>query len=149
MTMITSITDLAQVIQLAIAPVFLLAGIAGFLNVMSARLGRIIDRTRIMEGVQLSEVAQPIEKIMTEADCAVELGFLKRRMSIIQRSISLCTSSALVACLLIMSLFTGGFLDIDITAVVISCFVITMSLLILALVFFLMEIRLATRQLIG
>ncbi len=47
--MSTSVTDLAQVIQIVVAPVFMLTGIAGFLNVMSGRLGRIVDRARIME----------------------------------------------------------------------------------------------------
>mgnify|MGYP006114010861 FL=1 len=47
--MSTSVTDLAQVIQIVVAPIFMLTGIAGFLNVMSGRLGRIVDRARIME----------------------------------------------------------------------------------------------------
>lgn len=46
MTTFTLITDIAHVIELAVAPVFLLAGIAGFLNIMSGRLGRIVDRSR-------------------------------------------------------------------------------------------------------
>ena len=37
--MSTSVTDLAQVIQIVVAPIFMLTGIAGFLNVMSGRLG--------------------------------------------------------------------------------------------------------------
>ena len=45
----SSISDLAQVIQIVVAPVFMLTGIAGFLNVMSGRLGRIVDRARIIE----------------------------------------------------------------------------------------------------
>ena len=47
--MSTSVNDLAQVIQIVVAPIFMLTGIAGFLNVMSGRLGRIVDRARIME----------------------------------------------------------------------------------------------------
>ena len=51
-------SDLAQIISLAVAPVFLLAGIAGFLNVMSGRLGRIIDRARVVAAMSpLSESA--------------------------------------------------------------------------------------------
>ncbi|MFT6778668.1 MAG: hypothetical protein ACI9J4_000948 [Paraglaciecola sp.] len=44
-----SVNDLAQTIQIVVAPIFMLTGIAGFLNVMSGRLGRIVDRARIME----------------------------------------------------------------------------------------------------
>jgi hypothetical protein len=41
-----NISDLSEAIQLALAPVFLLTGIAGLLNVMTSRLARIIDRGR-------------------------------------------------------------------------------------------------------
>jgi len=47
--LLSTATDLALIIQLSVAPVFLLAGIAGFLNVMSGRLGRIVDRARVVE----------------------------------------------------------------------------------------------------
>ena len=40
---------LAQIIQLAVAPVFLLAGLGAFLNVCTGRLARIIDRARKLE----------------------------------------------------------------------------------------------------
>ena len=45
----TPTAGIAAVIQLAVAPVFLLAAIAGLLGVMSTRLGRIIDRARVIE----------------------------------------------------------------------------------------------------
>ena len=38
-----NITDIAHAIQVAIAPVFLLTGIAGILNVMTGRLARILQ----------------------------------------------------------------------------------------------------------
>ena len=46
---ISSVETIATVIQLAVAPVFLLAGIAGLLNVLSIRLGRVVDRVRVVE----------------------------------------------------------------------------------------------------
>lgn len=52
--MILNIGDVGHAIQLALAPVFLLAGIAGILNVMAGRLARIFDRGR-----QLTERAVP------------------------------------------------------------------------------------------
>jgi hypothetical protein len=48
------LTHLAQIIQLAVAPVFLLAGLGAFLNVCAGRLARIIDRAR-----QLVETDEP------------------------------------------------------------------------------------------
>lgn len=41
-----SITTVAHVIQLAVAPVFLLTGVGTILHVMTSRLSRIIDRFR-------------------------------------------------------------------------------------------------------
>ncbi len=43
------VAGVAQVIQAAVAPVFLLAGVGATLNVLASRIGRIIDRARIME----------------------------------------------------------------------------------------------------
>lgn len=42
--------DIAHVIQLSVAPVFLLAGIGSILGVMANRLARVVDRARILEG---------------------------------------------------------------------------------------------------
>ena len=47
------IETIAHVIQLAVAPVFLLTGIGGMLSVMTNRLGRIVDRARALEVVAL------------------------------------------------------------------------------------------------
>ena len=54
MMTIDSVADLAGVIQLAVAPVFLLAGIAGFLSVMSGRLGRVVDRARVVQSLEVA-----------------------------------------------------------------------------------------------
>ena len=50
----TSVTTVAQIIQLAVAPVFLLAGIGAFLNVCAGRLSRIVDRARQIEPLLLA-----------------------------------------------------------------------------------------------
>jgi len=50
-----AVENIAVVIQLSVAPVFLLAGIAGMLNVLSIRLGRIVDRARIVEARLMAE----------------------------------------------------------------------------------------------
>ena len=43
------VSDIGHIIQLAIAPVFLLTGVATKLSVLINRLARIIDRTRVLE----------------------------------------------------------------------------------------------------
>lgn len=140
----TTITaaDLAIIIQLAVAPVFLLAGIAGFLGVLSGRLGRIIDRARVLERdlltISASDEATWLKK---------ELRVIWRRVKIIHWSIALCTTSALLVCVLIVCLFAGRFMAINLAPVVVALFVLGLSLLIVALLLFLNEVRLSTRTL--
>ena len=138
----SSISDLAQVIQIVVAPVFMLTGIAGFLNVMSGRLGRIVDRARIIER-RVAILKNPDKLKISQ----VELKYLWRRIKIINRSIGMCTASALFVCAVVCCLFIGEFLLMDLTKAVVILFVIALLLLIVALVSFLNEVQLATRTL--
>lgn len=137
-----SITDLSHIIQLAVTPVFLLAGISGFLNVMTGRLGRIVDRARVLERRRLS--LQDKEQL---GRAGSELSTLWLRIKIINRAIGLCTSSGLFVCSLIVALFAGGYWNIDLSEFVISLFVIALGLLIISLLYFIRETQLATQTL--
>jgi hypothetical protein len=44
-----SVNTVAEIVRLAVAPVFLLSGIASFVNVCTSRLSRIVDRSRDIE----------------------------------------------------------------------------------------------------
>jgi hypothetical protein len=140
--MSSSVTDLAQVIQIVVAPIFMLTGIAGFLNVMSGRLGRIVDRARVMErrvkSLKNPEYLEPSEK---------ELKNIWRRVILINRSIGLCTASALCVCTMVVGLFLGELLLLNLNQVIVMLFVIALLLLIFALLTFLKEVQLATRTL--
>lgn len=133
-------TDLAHIISLAVAPVFLLAGIAGFLNVMSGRLGRIIDRARIVESMGLT-----IDNPEQQAVARRELRILWRRVSVTHLSIALCTTSALLVCIVIVGLFVGGLWELNMGTAIVVLFVLALILLIWSLLLFLKEIQLATR----
>jgi hypothetical protein len=135
-------TSLATNIQLAVAPVFLLAGIAGFLNVLSIRLGRIVDRARIIETRVANFEESPRRKVALR-----ELHILWRRVRIINWSVGLCTTSALTICLVVVGIFVGGTWGLQLQHAISSLFVITMLLLIAALLLFLKEVQLATRVL--
>ncbi|NCP66155.1 MAG: DUF2721 domain-containing protein [Paraglaciecola sp.] len=137
-----STTDLAQIIQIVVAPVFMLTGIAGFLNVMSGRLGRIVDRARVMER-RVTIIKNPLYLDIAQK----ELKNLWRRITIINRSIGLCTASALFVCSVVVCLFVGDLWQINIRDFVIALFVIALFLLIFALLMFLKEVQLATRTL--
>ncbi|AQA18204.1 hypothetical protein BST95_08115 [Halioglobus japonicus] len=139
-----SASTLAMTIHTAVAPVFLLAGIAGFLNVLSARLGRIVDRARVLEQ-RVTELEESVRLDVANA----ELRTLWRRVKIINWSIGLCTASALMVCLLVVSLFIGGMWTFNSDEVIVVFFVVALLLLIVALVLFLKEVQLATRLLQG
>jgi hypothetical protein len=57
----SQVTAIAHVIQLAVAPVFLLTGVGAVLAVLTQRLARIIDRARVLEErlPVVSEEARP------------------------------------------------------------------------------------------
>lgn len=133
---------IAHVIQLAIAPVFLLTGIASLLVVLTNRLGRIIDRARFLEGQHLL-VDTGEHKMLIGTD----LHMLKRRARYVNRAISLFTVAALLVCLLISVLFVSAFYSPDVSRFVASLFVGAMLCLILGLVGFLREVQLATASL--
>jgi len=88
---------IAHVIQVAVAPVFLLTGIAGILSVLSLRLGRITDRARVLEQriPQIHE-SEPREWLRSHGD------LLWRRMRMINWAIRLSVGGALLVCLVVV-----------------------------------------------
>jgi hypothetical protein len=136
---VASIESIAGVISLAVAPVFLLAGIAGLLAVMSTRLGRITDRARVIER-RIPEATGPEqEKVLYE-----EAVSLWERTRIINWAIRLCTLGALAVCLVIVTLFVGELVTFNISVAVAVLFVATMLFIICGLVLFLREVGIAT-----
>lgn len=128
----------AQVIQLAVAPVFLLSGIGAILGVMTNRLGRIIDRARVLE--------ERLDRVSPElfATLRADLTILSRRAKLISAAITLCTTTALLICTVIAVLFLSASLHFNATVPVTILFVAAMAIFFLGLVWFLREIYLAT-----
>jgi hypothetical protein len=131
------VTTIAHAIQLAVAPVFLLTGVASILSVLTNRLGRIIDRSRFLEGKSL-----PIDE--THTAIQVELKSLKQRARLIHLAIGLCTTCLLLICSVVAVLFLGSFITLNMALVIASLFVTAMLCLIAALLNFIGEIYLAT-----
>jgi hypothetical protein len=128
-------------VQLAVAPVFLLTGIGAFVAVMTNRLGRVIDRARVLE--ERLEVAAPESLATLRADLAV----LSRRAKLNGRAITLCTMTALLVCTMIAVLFLSAFLQFDASIPVALLFIAAMLCFFLGLLWFLREIYLATKSL--
>ncbi|MFC3713997.1 DUF2721 domain-containing protein [Sphingoaurantiacus capsulatus] len=136
----STVSDVAHVIQLAVAPVFLLAGIGSILNVMTARLGRVIDRARRLEA-HLMELPEA-----ERAKHIPELEILDRRMATAHWAIGCCVASALFVCLLVAILFLADMTERGSARVVAGLFTIAMGLIVVGLSLFLYEINIATRS---
>jgi hypothetical protein len=131
---------IAHLIQLAIAPVFLLAGIGAILNVLAQRLARVVDRARTLE----KEIASYDQAERERADA--ELSLLDRRMIVVNQAIRACTASALYTCLVVAILFIADLTDFRFGQPIALLFILAMLLLIVGLMLFLHEIRLAMRS---
>jgi hypothetical protein len=131
--------DVPHAIQLALAPVFLLTGIAGMLNVMAGRLARIIDRGR-----KLTEGAPPSQLEATER-LELELASLERRRHSAGSAITACTLSALLVCTVIAALFVEVLLQVELKWLVGLFFTGSTLALVVGLAYFLREVHLATQ----
>ena len=135
------ISDIGHVIQLAIAPVFLLTGVGTMLMVLTNRLARIIDRARLLEE-RLHAV--PDDR---RAEIYTEMDLLSHRAWMVNIALTLSTSCALLVCLVIALLFVGSALRIDMDTIISIMFVTAMAALVGSLSIFLREIFLGTAQL--
>src|SRR3712207_6537857 len=115
-----SISTIAHIIQLAVAPVFLLAGIGSLLNVLAGRLARVVDRARRLE----RHVPTADEEERTRE--LGELAVLERRMTICHWAIALCTAAALFICLVVMILFVADLVAISFSIPVSLLFIAAM-----------------------
>ncbi len=136
-----AISSIAQTIQLAIAPVFLLAGIGAILNVLAGRLARVVDRSRVLEERHASSEGEDHRRTV------IELRVIDRRMRLANAAIALIVASAIVVCVLVALLFITQMAGLAFRVAVAICFVLGMALLIAGLILFLIEINLALRAL--
>lgn len=136
-----TVDDLAGVIQMTLAPVFLLAGIAGFLNVMSGRLARTVDRARLVER-RLHSLSNSEIRAISQS----ELEESWSRVRLINLSVWLCTASGALVCLLVVSMFAAAIWKLDLDGIIVSMFIAAMLVLIASLILFLREVMMATRH---
>ena len=131
------ISDIGHVIQLSIAPVFLLTGVATKLVVLTNRLARIIDRSRVLEDRL---------QVGNDLHYTSELDILYRRAHLINTAITLSTACGLLICLIIAMLFLGDTTSISLDKYIAGCFVLAMIALIGSFLFLLREILIASKH---
>lgn len=132
---------IAQTIQLALAPVFVLVAIGNIMNLLSTRLGRVVDRARTMQERHSATSG-------VEHDLVVrEIRLLDRRILLIGRAILLLVLSGLTIGLTVVILFLGDFLQWDLPQLTAASFILAIGLLMGALLLFLLETREASAAL--
>ena len=131
------VPEIAGVIQLAVAPVFLLTAIGTVIAALNMRLGRAVDRRRELEGRVPS---LPAEELPAARE---ELAVIARRIRFVYLAILAAVISGLFVCLLIAGAFLGAFVRIDLFYTIGAMFVFAMLALIACLLLFLREIFLA------
>jgi hypothetical protein len=128
----------SHAIQLAVAPVFLLTGIAALLGVMANRLSRIIDRARALT------TGWPTFDETERERARAEMATLEKRRRVCSWSLNWCTVAALLICVVIMALFVEEFIHADLRLAAAALFIGAMLAVIIGLVCFLREVYLAT-----
>ena len=132
-----AVASVSHVIQLAVAPVFLLTGVGAILSVLINRLARVVDRFRVLE-CELQKATEHAVAALKE-----EMALLSRRARMIHWAIGLCTSCALFVCLVIGLLFLGSVISANLSSAISILFIVAMLALVIGLLCFLREITLA------
>lgn len=136
-TLDTHVFDITRVIQLAIAPVFLFSAIATLINVLITRLGRAVDRRRVLEEHLSIYQDEHLQQAIAE------LRMLQKRVTLILWAVTLAVLAALLICLLVGTAFAGAYVALDLSRPVAALFVGALLALTVSLMLFLREISVA------
>jgi len=134
---VSSLPGLAHTIQLALAPVFLLNGIAAVLNILTGRLSRIVDHARQIEA-DFTPMGDP-----RHARQVKDLRLLDRRMWVVNNAIFLGIASAVVLCTVVAAMFLARLAGFGFARTLSVMFALSLILLIACLTLFLLEVRMA------
>lgn len=132
---------IAQTIQLALAPVFVLVALGNIMNILSARLGRVVDRSRALQALHASTSGEEHDAVVRE------IRVVDRRIALIGRAILLLVLAGLSIGLCVALLFVEEMFHVALASVGAGVFLLAVGLLMAALFLFLKETREATEGL--
>ena len=132
---------IAQTIQLALAPVFVLVAIGNIMNLLSTRLGRIVDRSRQLQERHLATEGPEHDEVVRE------MRAIARRIHLITRAIFLLVLSGLAIGTTVAVLFLDEIAGFKLPLVAAGFFLVALALMMMALLLFLAETRVAAAQL--
>jgi len=133
------LTQLAQIIQLAVAPVFLLAGLGAFLNACVGRLARIVDRIRTLEPRILASRGEDHDRMLDE------VRLLDRRSRIVSSAIFTTVLAATIISAVVVLLFMAFLTGYRFGTAIALLFIAAMICTGLGFTIFLHETRLGIR----
>lgn len=135
-----TINNVSQLIQLSVAPVFLLAGVAGLLNVFTGRLSRIIDKVDKLDKYENENK----ENLKNNEEIRLKIehrrNFLTMRMKNTNLAILFGTSTGLLIALVIVTMFLSAIFEFKDSLLIAILFIGAMLCLITSLFLFLREI---------
>ena len=135
----STVNSVSQLIQLSVAPVFLLAGVAGLLNVFTGRLSRIIDKVD-----KLNKYENENQKLLEDEKALLKITlrrkFLTMRMKNTNLAILFCTFTGLLIAMVIVTMFLSAIFQFKDSLFVAILFIAAMICLIISLLLFLREI---------
>jgi hypothetical protein len=134
-----SVNTVAEIVRLALAPVFLLSGIGAFLNVLAARLSRIVDRSREVEPRLLASRGAEHDRWIAD------LKVLDRRMSLISWATGFSVTSAILTCLVVILLFAASLFRTRLGTEIAWLFIASMLTIGAGFAIFLIETTVAAR----
>ena len=138
-----TVNTVSQLIQLSVAPVFLLAGVAGLLNVFTGRLSRIIDKLEKVDNYVANQKTPEATK-EAEEKLSERRRFLTMRMQNTNYAIFFCTSTGLLIAMVIVTMFLSSLFDFKDSLFIATLFIVAMISFILSLLLFLREIYYTT-----
>lgn len=129
------LNDLIPTLQFSIGPVILISGIGLVLLSMTNRFGRVVDGTRLLTGKLKDATDVEQKRIYTQ------LRILAKRARIVRAGIALAAVSVFFAALLIVSLFIGVLLQLEIALFVAGLFILCMCCLVISLLLYILDIN--------
>jgi hypothetical protein len=134
-----TVSTVAEIVRLALAPVFLLSGIGAFLNVLASRLSRIVDRSREIEPRLLESRGAEHDRWIAD------LRVIDRRMSLISWATALSVTSAVLTCLVVVLLFAANLVHTKLADEIALLFIAAMLAIGAGFAVFLVETTIAAR----
>lgn len=132
---------IAHTIQLALAPVFVLVAIGNIMNILSTRLGRIVDRARYLQQRHAETFGSDHDMVV------IEMRAIDERIALITKAVRNLVISGLSIGTTVAILFAEEMAGYPLETVAAVFFVVAIGLLMWALILFLRETRVAAATL--